>query len=53
MAKLVDALDPDELAERGFSIYEQFRPKVPEGVSGWGAKGELDIGAIRRLAVRE
>ena len=27
MAKLVDALDPDELAERGFSIYEQ----SPEG----------------------
>ena len=36
-------MKPDELAQRGFGLYEQFRPKIPEGVSGWGAKGELDL----------
>ena len=53
MTELASAFEPDELAERGFSLYEQFRPQIPEGASGWGAKGELDLGAIRRLAVRE
>jgi hypothetical protein len=33
--------------------YEQFRPKIPEGVSGWGAKGELDWVLIRQLAAQE
>ena len=50
MAKLASAFEPDELAERGFSLYEQFRPSIPEGVSGWGAKGELDLGRISKLA---
>jgi hypothetical protein len=46
------ALDPDELAQQGFSLYEQFRPQIPEGVGGWGAKGELDLGRIRKLALK-
>ena len=46
-------MKPDELAQRGFSIYEQFRPKIPEGVGGWGAKGELDLGLVRKLAVQK
>ena len=41
-------MKPDELAQRGFGLYEQFRPKIPEGVSGWGAKGELDLGGIAK-----
>lgn len=49
MTELANALDPDELAQQGFSLYEQFRPQIPEGVSGWGAKGELDLGLIRKL----
>jgi hypothetical protein len=49
MTKLVNALKPDELAEKGFGLYEQFRPVIPEGVSGWGAKGELDLEQIRKL----
>jgi hypothetical protein len=47
---LADALKPDELAQKGFSLYEQFRPEIPEGVQGWGAKGELDLGGISKLA---
>ena len=51
MAKLASAFEPDDLAERGFSLYEEFRPKIPEGMNGWGAKGELDLGLIRKLSV--
>jgi hypothetical protein len=51
MTELANALAPDELAERSFSLYEQFRPQIPEGVSGWGAKGELDLGLVRKLSV--
>jgi hypothetical protein len=49
MVELAGAFEPDELAQRGFSLYEQFRPQIPEGVTGWGAKGELDLGRIRKL----
>lgn len=52
MTKLANALNPDELAERGFGLYEQFRPMIPEGVKGWGAKGELDLDLISKLATQ-
>ncbi len=51
MRELANSITPDELAERGFSFYEQFRPAIPEGVSGWGAKGELELELIRKLSV--
>jgi hypothetical protein len=50
MTKLASALTPDELAQKSFGLYEQFRPTIPEGVQGWGAKGELDLGRILKLA---
>jgi hypothetical protein len=50
LTKLANALTPDVLAQRGFGLYEQFRPTIPEGVQGWGAKGELDLGRILKLA---
>jgi hypothetical protein len=49
MTKLAAAFKPDELAQKGFGLYEQFRPKIPEGVQGWGAKGELNLELIRKL----
>ena len=49
MTKLASALTPEELAQKGFGLYEQFRPTIPEGVQGWGAKGELDLGRILKL----
>jgi hypothetical protein len=52
MTQLADALDPEELAQKGFGLYEQFRPNIPEGVVGWGAKGELDLGRILKLAAQ-
>ena len=53
MKELASAFEPDELAERGFGLYEQFRPQIPEGVVGWGAKGDLDLDAIKKLAVQK
>lgn len=50
MEALAGSLTPAQLEERGFSLYEKFRPKIPEGKKGWGAKGELDLDLIRRLA---
>ena len=53
MQKLARAYKPQELAHNGYALYEEFRPAVPEGVRGWGAKGELDLGLIGRLATRK
>ncbi len=50
MTELANAFHPDELAQQAFGFYEQFRRKIPEGVVGWGAKGELDPGRISKLA---
>jgi hypothetical protein len=52
MMELARGFDTDELAQRGFGLYEQFRPQIPEGIGGWGAKGELDLGRIGKLALR-
>lgn len=50
MQALANSLPPNQLETQGFSLYEKFRPQVPEGKKGWGAKGELDLNLIRRLA---
>jgi hypothetical protein len=50
MDELARAFSPKELAVRAFSLYEHFRPGIPEGVRGWGAKGELDLDRIRGLS---
>jgi len=43
MAELAAACEPVDLYRRGFRLYEQFRPGVPAGESGWGALGELGL----------
>jgi hypothetical protein len=50
MRKLALAFPPQELEFRAFGLYEAFRPTVPPGVRGWGAKGALDLGRIISLA---
>ena len=50
MQRLARSLGPKELAVRSFGLYERFLPEIPEGVKGWGAKGNLDLGLIERLA---
>ena len=50
MEALARALEPEDLGERAFALYEAFRPAVPKGARGWGAAGVLDLGLIRSLA---
>jgi hypothetical protein len=50
MQKLANSYSPKELAGAAFGLYEQFRPSIPEGVKGWGAKGDLDLRVIEGLA---
>jgi hypothetical protein len=46
MQKLAKAYRPQELAHDAYPLYERFRPSVPVGKKGWGARGELDLGVI-------
>lgn len=50
MEKLAKAYTPKQLETKAYDLYEKFRPKIPEGTKGWGAKGELDLDYIRSLA---
>ena len=53
MSMLAGAIPPDQLEREAFGLYEQFRPAIPEGTVGWGAKGKLDLDRIRALAGRK
>jgi hypothetical protein len=50
MEKLAKAYTPKQIENEAYGLYEKFRPKIPEGTKGWGAKGELDLEYIRSLA---
>lgn len=50
MEKLAKAYTPKQLEVKAYDLYEKFRPEIPEGTKGWGAKGELDLDYIRSLA---
>jgi len=50
MEALARAYPKDQLAEEAYDLYVKFRPSIPEGEKGWGAKGDLDLGKIRSLA---
>lgn len=50
MQKLAKAYTPKQLRSKAYDLYEKFRPEIPEGTKGWGAKGELDLDYIRSLA---
>lgn len=47
---LAKAYPPETLAERGFALYERFRPEIPAGQRGWGAKGVLDLAVVAEMA---
>ena len=49
MEKLAKAFTPKQLESKAYSLYEKFRPQIPEGAKGWGAKGELDLEYILSL----
>lgn len=46
LMELAEAFSEDELNERAYSLYETFRPEIPKGKKGWGAKGELSLHKI-------
>jgi hypothetical protein len=52
MTALAGAVPRRTLEHDAFALYEAFRPEIPEGTRGWGAKGELNLDRIRRLADR-
>jgi hypothetical protein len=53
MRDLAKSFKPEQLSTNAFSLYEDFRPAIPAGVRGWGAKGNLDIDRIRSLAAEK
>lgn len=50
MEELARAIPPDRIGKEAYHLYEKFRPQVPEGPQGWGAKGILDLDLIWKLA---
>lgn len=49
MEKLAHSHGPEALTNKAFQLYEAFRPEIPEGERGWGAKGTLSLETIRQL----
>ena len=47
MEKVAKSQGPNALANKAFQLYEAFRPEIPEGERGWGAKGTLSLEKIR------
>ena len=50
MEALAQSQGPEALANKAFQLYEAFRPEIPTGESGWGAKGKLNLKKIQELA---
>jgi hypothetical protein len=46
MATLAARYEPAELNRIGFRLYEMFRPEIPPGNAGWGARAALEVGKI-------
>lgn len=46
---LAKSFTPEELRHKAYDLYESFRPEIPEGTKGWGAKGVLDLGKMEKL----
>jgi len=49
MMELAKSLSYTDLTEGTYELYEKFRPSIPRGKKGWGAKGELDLESIRKM----
>jgi len=50
LEKLAKAFTSKQLETKAYSLYEKFRPAIPDGAKGWGVKGELDLEYIVSLA---
>ncbi len=49
MESLAAAFPAEDIEQVSRGLYEEFRPSVPSGTSGWGKKGNLDLDMILRL----
>lgn len=49
MVRVAKSYPPAELKQVAYSLYERFRPAVPEGRRGW-VKGPLDLDRLADLA---
>jgi hypothetical protein len=49
MEELAQSFPREELAGKAYVLYERFRPSIPSGQQGWGARGELRLDLIRSL----
>jgi hypothetical protein len=47
--ELAASYSPEELKHHAYSLYESFRPTIPEGKKSWGAQGELVLAALEKL----
>ena len=52
MEELAKSYEPKELNAIAFRLYEKFRPEIPKGKRGWGAKGELRLEKLKELKKR-
>ena len=43
MKRLARSMEPAELAEEAYALYEKFRPEIPSGKRGWGVAGTLTL----------
>ncbi len=50
LESLAKSFTRKQLESQAYDLYEKFRPEIPEGKKGWGAKGELDLDYLRSLA---
>ena len=54
MRRLAEAVPPAELAadanRLGYTLYQRFRPSVPDGLSGWGQPGRLVLADLDSCA---
>lgn len=49
MEALARSYSPAQLTDQAYDLYEKFRPTVPEGEKGWGAKGNLALALLHSL----
>ena len=50
LRNLAKSFPPPLLAQKAYTLYENFRPEIPPGKKGWGASGKLDLDLIRKMA---
>lgn len=49
MERLASCYHPRDIGSVAYKLYEDFRPGIPDGVQGWGAKGLLDLSKLSLL----